>query len=62
MNDLIPREKIAGWEQLKTLALDSVSSPKNARLQYGARRVHGLVQQEARRGFTKATMSAWRAR
>ena len=27
MNDLIPREKIAGWQKLKTLVLDSVSSP-----------------------------------
>jgi hypothetical protein len=27
MNDLIVVEKIAGWEKLKALVLDSVSSP-----------------------------------
>jgi len=27
MNDLVAVEKIAGWEKLKALVLDSVSSP-----------------------------------
>ena len=27
MNDLIPVQKIAGWEKLKAIVLDSVSSP-----------------------------------
>jgi hypothetical protein len=32
MNDLIVVEKIAGWEKLKTLVLDSVSSPITKRV------------------------------
>ena len=32
MNDLIPIQKIAGWEKLKTLVLDSVSSPITKRV------------------------------
>jgi site-specific recombinase XerD len=61
MNDLIVVEKIAGWEKLKALALDSVSSPIT-------RRVYNMAldeflawfQQAPRPGFTKATVSAWR--
>jgi site-specific recombinase XerD len=61
MNDLIPVQKIAEWEKLKTLVLDSVSSPIT-------KRVYNMVldefmawfQQEPRPGFTKATVSAWR--
>jgi hypothetical protein len=41
MNDLIAIQKIAGWEKLKTLVLDSVSSPitagSSARLHQGHR-------------------------
>ena len=32
MNDLIVVEKIAGWEKLKALVLDSVSSPITKRV------------------------------
>jgi hypothetical protein len=32
MNDLIVVEKIAGWEKLKTLVLDSVSWPITKRV------------------------------
>ena len=32
MNDLIAVQKIAGWEKLKTLVLDSVSSPITKRV------------------------------
>jgi hypothetical protein len=32
MNDLIAIQKIAGWEKLKTLVLDSVSSPITKRV------------------------------
>ena len=59
MNDLIVVQKIAGWEKLKALVLDSVSSPIT-------KRVMALdefllwFQQAPRPGFTKATVSAWR--
>src|SRR5712692_4949282 len=61
MNDLIAVQKIAGWEKLKALVLDSVSSPIT-------RRVYNMAldeflawfQQAPRPGFTKATVSAWR--
>src|SRR5664279_237910 len=61
MNDLISLEKIAQWQRLKTLVLDSVSSPIT-------RRVYNMAldefmrwfQQEPRTGFTKAAVSAWR--
>jgi len=37
MNDLIAMEKIAHWQKLKGMVLDSVSSPITKRvLQYGA--------------------------
>jgi hypothetical protein len=32
MNDLVVVEKIAGWEKLKALVLDSVSSPITKRV------------------------------
>jgi site-specific recombinase XerD len=61
MNDLIVVEKIAQWQRLKALVLDSVSSPIT-------KRVYNMVldeflawfQQAPRPGFTKATVSAWR--
>src|SRR5271169_3611118 len=61
MNELIAVQKIAGWEKLKALVLDSVSSPIT-------KRVYNMVldeflrwfQQAPRPGFTKATVSAWR--
>jgi hypothetical protein len=44
MHDLIAVEKIAQWEKLKKLVLDSVSSPiYETRVQHGPERVHGLV-------------------
>ncbi len=62
MNDLIAVERLAEWQRLKALVLDSVSSPIT-------RRVYNMAldefiawyQQEPRRGFSKATISAWRA-
>src|SRR5689334_20632072 len=62
MNELIPIQKIAGWEKLKTLVLDSVSSPITKRV-YNMALDEFLAwfQQEPRPGFTKATVSAWRA-
>jgi site-specific recombinase XerD len=60
MNDLVVVEKIAQWQRLKALVLDSVSSPIT-------RRVYSMALDEFlswyRRpgGFGKATVSAWRA-
>ena len=61
MSELIVAEKIAEWQRLKALVLDSVSSPIT-------RRVYNMAldefinwfKQEPRSGFTKATVSAWR--
>lgn len=62
MNDLKVVEKLAEWQRLKALVLNSVSSPIT-------RRVYNMAlddfmtwfQQEPRPGFTKATVHAWRA-
>jgi integrase len=63
MNDLVVVEKIAQWQRLKALVLDSVSSAIT-------RRVYSMAldefltwfRQEPRPGgFCKATVSAWRA-
>src|SRR5204863_887629 len=61
MNDLIAVQKIAGWEQLKALVLDSVSSPITKRVYNMALdEFMSWFQQAPRPGFTKATVSAWR--
>src|SRR5580704_12466736 len=61
MNDLIVVEEIAQWEQLKTLVLDSVSSPITKRVYNMAlNEFMAWFQQAPRSGFTKATVSAWR--
>jgi hypothetical protein len=61
MNELIALEKIAQWEKLKTLVLDSVSSPITKRVYNMAlNEFMGWFQQAPRPGFTKATVSAWR--
>jgi integrase len=62
MNDLIVVEKIAQWRRLKALVLDSVSSPITKRV-YNMALDEFMVwfRQEPRPGFTKATVSAWRA-
>jgi C4-dicarboxylate-specific signal transduction histidine kinase len=66
MTDLIAVQKIAGWEKLKTeklktLVLDSVSSPITKRVYNMALdEFLGWFQQAPRPGFTKATVSAWR--
>src|SRR5450631_793621 len=61
MNELIAVQRIAGWEKLKTLVLDSVSSPITKRV-YNMALDEFMVwfQQAPRAGFTKATVSAWR--
>lgn len=61
MTELIVVEKIAEWQRLKALVLDSVSSPIT-------RRVYNMaldeflawLKQEPWPGFSKATVSAWR--
>src|SRR5689334_2840766 len=62
MTDLIVVESVGEWDRLKALVLDSVSSPIT-------RRVYNMAldefidwfRQAVRPGFTKATVSAWRA-
>src|SRR5271170_2959743 len=61
MNELIAIEKIAQWEKLKQLVLDSVSSPITKRVYNMAlNEFMEWFQQAPRPGFTKATVSAWR--
>src|SRR6266436_5252259 len=61
MSDLIAVQKIAQWERLKALVLDSVSSPITKRVYNMALdEFMGWFQQAPRPGFTKATVSAWR--
>jgi hypothetical protein len=61
MNDLVAIGKIAQWQKLKMLVLDSVSSPITKRVYNMALdEFYGWFQQAPRPGFTKATVSAWR--
>src|SRR5436190_103507 len=62
MNDLVLASKAADWFRLKTLVLDSVSSPITRRV-YNMALNEFMVwfQQAPRPGFSKATVSAWRA-
>src|SRR5271169_1291358 len=61
MNDLIAVERIAQWQKLKALVLDSVSSPITKRVYNMAlNEFMDWFQQAPRPGFTKATVSAWR--
>jgi hypothetical protein len=61
MNELIAIERIAQWEKLKALVLDSVSSPITKRVYNMAlNEFMARFQQAPRPGFTKATVSAWR--
>src|SRR5579864_8872204 len=63
MTELVVAEKIAQWQKLKVLVLDSVSSPITKRV-YSMALDEFLVwfRQEPRPGgFTKASVSAWRA-
>src|SRR5260221_7375329 len=61
MNDLIALEKLANWQKLKALVLDSVSSPITKRVYNMALdEFMWWFQQAPRPGFTKATVSAWR--
>src|SRR6267154_2183154 len=62
MNDLIAVKKLAEWDRLKALVLDSVSSPITRRVYNMAlNEFMAWFQQAPRPGFSKATVSAWRA-
>jgi len=61
MNDLIVVPQTNQWHKLKTLVLDSVSSPITRRVyNLGLDEFFAWYSLEPRPGFTKATVSAWR--
>jgi site-specific recombinase XerD len=61
MNEMIALGKIARWEKVKALVLDSVSSPITKRVYNMAlNEFMDWFQQAPRPGFTKATVQAWR--
>src|SRR3954462_247570 len=61
MTDLIVVSQATSWHKLKTLVLDSVSSPITKRVyNLGLDEFFAWYSQEPRPGFTKATVSAWR--
>ena len=61
MNDLVLADRAAEWRRLKSLVLDSVSSPITRRVyNLGLDEFFEWYGREHRPGFTKATVSAWR--
>src|SRR5512133_2794163 len=61
MNELVLADRAAEWRRLKSLVLDSVSSPITRRVyNLGLDEFFAWYGQEPRPGFTKATVSAWR--
>jgi len=61
MNELTLANKAAEWSRLKSLVLDSVSSPITKRVyNLGLDEFFEWYGQEPRPGFTKATVAAWR--
>ena len=61
MTDLIVVPQASHWQRLKRLVLDSVSSPITRRVyNLGLDEFFAWFSQEARPGFTKATVCAWR--
>src|ERR1039458_3039536 len=61
MNELTLANKATNWQRLKTLVLDSVSSPITKRVySLGLDEFFAWFSLEPRAGFTKATVSAWR--
>src|SRR5579872_2322647 len=61
MTDLIVVPQATDWSRLKSLVLDSVSSPITKRVyNLGLDEFFEWFAQEPRPGFTKATVSAWR--
>src|SRR5436309_11377608 len=61
MTDLIVVPQPTQWHKLKTLVLDSVSSPITRRVyNLGLDEFFAWFSLEPRPGFTKATVAAWR--
>src|SRR5580692_9602089 len=61
MNAIVLAQKASDWRRLKALVLDSVSSPITRRVyNLGLNEFFTWYGQEARPGFTKGTVSAWR--
>jgi len=60
MTDLIVVPQASQWSRLKALVLDSVSSPTRRVYNLGLDEFFAWYGQEARAGFTKATVTAWR--
>jgi site-specific recombinase XerD len=61
MNAMIVAPRTTDWRRLKSLVLDSVSSPITKRVyNLGLDEFFEWFGQEPRPGFTKATVSAWR--
>jgi len=61
MNELVLADRAAEWRRLKSLVLDSVSSPITRRVyNLGLDEFFNWYGQEPRPGFTKATVAAWR--
>jgi hypothetical protein len=59
MTELVVVEKIAGWQRLKALVLDSVSSPITKRVYIALDEFVEWYRQQPRPGFTEATVSTW---
>jgi integrase len=61
MTDLVLADRASEWRRLKSLVLDSVSSPITRRVyNLGLDEFFAWFTLEPRPGFTKATVSAWR--
>jgi site-specific recombinase XerD len=61
MNDLVMANRATEWRRLKSLVLDSVSSPITRRVyNLGLDEFFAWFSQEPRPGFNKATVAAWR--
>src|SRR3954464_7074666 len=61
MTDLIVVPQVNEWSRLKSLVLDSVSSPITRRVyNLGLDEFFAWYGREPRSGFTKATVAAWR--
>src|SRR5665811_2349573 len=61
MNELVLADRAPDWHRLKSLVLDSVSSPITRRVyNLGLDEFFEWYGREPRPGFTKATVCAWR--
>jgi len=61
MTQLVVADRATEWRRLKTLVLDSVSSPITKRVyNLGLNEFFAWYGSEPRAGFTKATVNAWR--